>query len=254
MTHMLRRNSMLAITLSASVAALGCALTVAAVQRHSKSEADSPCSNGYVGLTYDDGPSVATTAELLQALGASGLRATMFNQGNNAQAQPELVRQQLAAGMWVGNHTFTHPHLPELAGASASQEIVSTQRVLTDITGQAPTLFRPPYGETNDQVAAAASELKLLEVLWTVDSRDWAGASPTEIVSAAATLQPGGILVMHDWSDASIAAVPGIAEILADKGLCAGRIAPTSRDIVCDTCFGAIFHAVAVKPETGAVE
>jgi peptidoglycan/xylan/chitin deacetylase (PgdA/CDA1 family) len=250
----LSRPAVRVIAWGALLAGLGCALAVAAVQRDEEPAAEDPCRNGYVGLTYDDGPSVSTTTELLEALSASGLRATMFNQGNNAQAHPDLVREQQDAGMWVGNHTFTHPHLPEISEASVLQEIADTQRVLTNITGQAPTLFRPPYGETSDRVRRTASELDLLEVLWTVDSRDWADASATEIVAAAATLKPGGIIVMHEWAEASIDAVPGIADVLADKGLCAGRIAAAPGDIACETCFGAVFHAVAVDPEAAPVE
>jgi peptidoglycan/xylan/chitin deacetylase (PgdA/CDA1 family) len=246
-TRILRRQSILAIALGAVIAAMGLAAPAGAAEDHS-SRGSRSCRNGYVGLTYDDGPGPATTPQLLQALRASHLRATMFNQGNNALANPDLVRDELRAGMWVGNHTFTHPHLPQLTEPAGFQEIASTQWVLTDVTHRVPTLFRPPYGETSDQVRADASRLHLLEVLWTVDSRDWAGASADEIVAAAATLQPGGILVMHDWPPATVAAVPGIARLLAGRGLCAGRIVYTPQDIVCDTCFGATFHAIAVKP------
>lgn len=204
-----------------------------------------PCRNGYVGLTFDDGPS-ATTDQLLAALRASHLRATMFNIGTNAAANPTLVRAQLRAGMWVGNHTNTHPHLTQIGEPAAFDEIAVTQRTLRGITGRRPTLFRPPFGDTNDQVVADASRLRLLEVLWTVDSEDWNSATTEQIVAKAHTLQPGGIILMHDWPPNTIAAVPLIAQDLRARGLCAGRIAFTPRDIP----YGAdhVFHAVAVRP------
>jgi peptidoglycan/xylan/chitin deacetylase (PgdA/CDA1 family) len=203
------------------------------------------CPNGYVGLTYDDGPTVATRQALLGALRAAHLRATFFEIGANAQQNPDLVRAALHSGMWIGNHSFTHPHLPQIGEPAAFTELADTQRVLRSITGRTPELFRPPFGETSEAVRADAARLGLLEVLWTVDSRDWAGASTAEIVAAAATLQPGGIILMHDWAQASLAAVPQIARGLADRGLCAGRIAFTPRDI---PGVGTIFHAVAVAP------
>ena len=225
MTKKSLRTSILAAA-SAAVAALGLAApAVAASDRHHH-HGSSSCRSGYVGLTFDDGPST-TSPQLLHALRASGLRATMFNQGNNALAHPELVRAELRAGMWVGNHTFTHPHLPAIGEPQAFQEIASTQWVLTDVSHRVPTLFRPPFGETSEQVRADASRLHLLEVLWTVDSRDWAGASADEIVAAASTLKPGGIILMHDWPPNTITAVPRISKVLADKGLCAGHIAYT---------------------------
>ena len=222
-----------------AVAALAVASTVTTTPAHAAA-----C-NGYVALTFDDGPSNGNTPALLSALRQAGLRATMFNQGNNAEANPRLVRDQLRAGMWVGNHTFTHPDLTKTPAPQAFQEIASTQWVLTDITRRVPTLFRPPFGATGPQVRADAERMHLLEVLWTVDSRDWAGASAEEIVAAAKTLQPGGILLMHDWPPATIAAVPGIRKVLAERGLCAGRIAYTPREI---SGAGSTFHAVAVRP------
>ena len=117
--------------------------------------------------------------------------------------------------------------------------------VLRNITGREPTLFRPPFGDTNNQIRADEARIGLLEVLWTVDSRDWAGASAQQIAAAAHTLQPGGIILMHDWPPATIQAVPLIARDLAERGLCPGRIVYTPRDIP----FGnQVFHAVAVRP------
>jgi peptidoglycan/xylan/chitin deacetylase (PgdA/CDA1 family) len=202
------------------------------------------CRNGYVGLTFDDGPS-PTAPYLLRALRREGLRATMFNQGNNALARPELVRAERRDRMWVGNHTFTHPHLPQLEEAQRFQEIASTQWVLRDITRREPTLFRPPFGETDDAVRADEDRVGVLEVLWTVDSQDWNGASVDQIVAAAATLEPGGIILMHDWPPNTIEAIPRIAQGLRDRGLCAGRIAYTPEAVP----FGSTtFHARAVKP------
>jgi peptidoglycan/xylan/chitin deacetylase (PgdA/CDA1 family) len=203
------------------------------------------CPNGYVGLTYDDGPTPETTAALLQALKAAHARATFFDLGNNALAHPELVRAQQRAGHWIGNHTMSHPNLPQLGEPAAFQEIADTQKVLRKITGERPRLFREPFGAVSDQVRADVARLHLLEVLWTVDSRDWAGASTDEIVAAAATLQPGGIILMHDWAQASVDAVPRIVGDLRARGLCPGKIAFTPQDIPYGDTF---FHAVAVAP------
>src|SRR5690348_10431121 len=67
--------------------------------------------NGYVGLTFDDGPNPSNTTNLLNALKANGVRATLFNIGQNAQANPSLVQAEKAANMWINNHSWTHPHM-----------------------------------------------------------------------------------------------------------------------------------------------
>ena len=84
-------------------------------------------------------------------------------------------------------------------------------------------------------------------MLATVNSRDYDGASVGEIVAAAGTLRPGGIILMHDWARNTTKAIPRIARVLAKKKLCAGRIRSTTRDV--KAADGkTVFHAVAVKP------
>ena len=203
------------------------------------------CRNGFVGLSFDDGPFATTRAALLDVLTAAHARATFFEIGLRARQNPELVRATLRTGMWIGNHTLTHPHLPQIDSTAAFAEIASTQFVLQQITGRFPELFRPPYGETSEGIRRDLTGAKLLEVLWTVDSRDWAGASATEIRAAAGALQPGGIILMHDGIQPSLDALPRIISDLSSRGLCTGRISYTARDI---SGVGTVFHAIAVKP------
>lgn len=179
---------------------------------------------GHYALTFDDGPCDGSTDALLQALDAVGAVATMFNLGSRAHRHPTLVRDQVAAGHSVGNHTRSHFRLPLLSDDEVRRELASTQRTVQVLTGRLPTLFRPPYGDTDERVAAAASEHGLTEVLWTVDSRDWAGASADEIVAAAQTLEPGGVLLLHDGYDTTIEAVPRIVTTLAQRGLAPGVV------------------------------
>ncbi|MFI7410110.1 polysaccharide deacetylase family protein [Streptomyces sp. NPDC049627] len=183
--------------------------------------------NGYVGLTFDDGPSGNTSA-LLNALRQNGLRATMFNTGQNAAANPAQVRAQVAAGMWVGNHSYTHPHLTQQSRAVIDSEIFRTQQAVAGAGGGTPKLFRPPYGETNATVRAVEAKYGLTEILWNVDSQDWNGASTDAIVQAAGRLTNGQVILMHDWPANTLAAVPRIAQVLAAKGLCSGMISPQS--------------------------
>ncbi|MGX7827668.1 polysaccharide deacetylase family protein [Actinokineospora sp. 24-640] len=183
------------------------------------------CENGYVALTFDDGPIPATTTKLLSALRDSGVRATFFTVGRNIEANPHLQRITQQAGMWIANHTWTHPNLTELPRGEVVTELVKTQVVSLKVTRTWPTLFRPPYGATNAEIAATARRLGMTEVLWTVDSRDWAGVPVTEIVERARALEPGGIILMHDGIQNTIDAVPRVVAELEDRGLCAGRIA-----------------------------
>ncbi|MBF9128272.1 polysaccharide deacetylase family protein, partial [Plantactinospora sp. S1510] len=185
----------LCVTLAAfalAIAAGAVAITVAAPP-----VAAAPC-NGYVGLTYDDGPNAGTTNALLNALTSAGARATFFNIGQKAQQNQALVRAQQSAGMWIGNHSWTHPHLTQMSAAQITSELSQTQQAIQQATGSAPRLFRPPYGETNATLRSVEAQLGLTEVLWSVDSQDWNGASTSQIVQAASQLQNGGVILMHD--------------------------------------------------------
>ena len=170
-----------------------------------------------MALTFDDGPYPSTTPALLAALG--GVRATFFLWGEHAEAHPALVREIAAAGHVIGNHTWTHPRLTGLPPQARDQEVRRTQDLLASLTGVRPVLFRPPYGDTDDAVAETVAAHGLTEVLWTVDTRDWAGASADEIVAAAGRGAPGGVVLLHEGRPATVAAVPRILAALAARGL-----------------------------------
>ncbi|WP_405616678.1 polysaccharide deacetylase family protein [Streptomyces sp. NBC_00076] len=215
------RSPLRALVTALTVLATAATATLAA----GAAPAQAAACNGYVGLTFDDGPSGSTT-RLLDALRQNGLRATMFNQGQYAAVNPSLVRAQVAAGMWVANHSYTHPHLAQLSQAQIDSEISRTQQAIANAGGGTPKLFRPPYGETNATVKSVAARYGLTEIIWNVDSQDWNGASTDAIVQAAARLTNGQVILMHDWSANTLAAIPRIAQGLAGRGLCAGQISP----------------------------
>jgi peptidoglycan/xylan/chitin deacetylase (PgdA/CDA1 family) len=190
--------------------------------------ADAATCNGYVGLTFDDGPNASNTTKLLNALKQNGLRATLFNEGQYAAQYPSQVRAEVAAGMWIGNHSYTHPHLTQLSQSQMDSEISRTQQAISAAGGGTPRLFRPPYGETNSTLKSVEAKYGLREIIWDVDSQDWNGAGVAQIVQAAGRLQNGQIILMHDWPTNTVAAIPQIASNLRSRGLCAGMISPST--------------------------
>lgn len=129
----------------ATAAALAAGLLIAATpSAHAASSSwDGECEAGYVGLTFDDGPTPEYTAPLLSALRENGVRATLFNIGEKAEKNQELVAAEKDAGMWIGNHSWSHPQLTQLPEDDILTELERTQDLLKNITGTAPVLFRP---------------------------------------------------------------------------------------------------------------
>jgi len=225
---MLHPRKYMRTALSSMLAVAGfAAVTVVAITIAAGPSRAATC-NGYVGLTYDDGPMANNTTNLLNALRQNGVRATLFNIGQNAQNNPSLVQAEKAAGMWINNHSWTHPHMTTLSQAQMTSEIQQTQQVITQQTGTAPKLFRPPFGETNATLKAVEAQFGLTEIIWDIDSQDWNGASTDAIVAAAGRLTAGQIILMHDFPANTIAAIPRIVAGLTSRNLCPGMISPTT--------------------------
>ena len=211
--------------LLATAVAVSTAAAITTVVAWAASPASAATCNGYVGLTFDDGPGT-NTGNLLNALRQNGLRATMFNEGQYAAQYPAQVRAQVDAGMWVGNHSYTHPHLTQQTQAQIDSEVSRTQQAIASAGGGTPKLFRPPYGETNSTLQSVLSRYGLTQIIWDVDSQDWNNAGVDAIVQANARLTNGQIILMHDWPANTVAAIPRIAQGLAARNLCAGMISP----------------------------
>ncbi|MEU6854294.1 polysaccharide deacetylase family protein [Actinacidiphila alni] len=221
--------------LVAGLAATGLAVTGLVTATVNSTPSQAATCNGYVGLTFDDGPSNDHTPAVLNALKQNGLRATMFNEGQYAAAYPAQVAAEVAAGMWVGNHSYTHPHLVQESQAQIDSEVSRTQQAIAAAGGGTPKLFRPPYGETNATLQSVEAAHGLTQVIWDVDSQDWNGASVDAIVQANSRLTNGQVILMHEWPANTLAAIPRIAQNLAARGLCAGMISPqTGRAVAPD--------------------
>src|SRR2546423_11552709 len=105
----------------------------------------------------------------------NGLRATMFNEGRFAAADPAGVRAEVSAGMWIGNHSYTHPHLTQLTKAQIDSEISRTQQAIANAGGGTPKLFRPPFGSSNSTVRSVEAKYGLREIIWDISTGDWTG-------------------------------------------------------------------------------
>jgi peptidoglycan/xylan/chitin deacetylase (PgdA/CDA1 family) len=152
----------------------------------------------YVALTFDDGPGPYTERYALRILRQAELRATFFIVGRNIAHWPTTLKRELAFGA-LGDHTWTHPYLPALSPKALKSELASTQTEIQRVTGQRVRLFRPPYGARNAAVDHQAQALGMLEVLWSIDSRDSLGANWLGIAkNVIANLHSGSIVLMHE--------------------------------------------------------
>lgn len=165
-----------------------------------------------VALTFDDGPDPVTTPALLATLASYHAVATFMLWGEHVAADPNLVKQIVAAGHAIGNHTYTHRSLVGLSPGEIQTELTRTDEAVFAATGLRTTFFRPPFGEIDAAVAAAA---RRPAVTWRVDSEDWRSHDAPSIIQRVTTLtQPGDVVLMHDGQPATVQALPEILQRL----------------------------------------
>ncbi|HEX4837592.1 MAG TPA: polysaccharide deacetylase family protein [Solirubrobacteraceae bacterium] len=171
-----------------------------------------------VALTFDDGPGTYTKLAIAK-LRKHRVKATFFAVGRNIELLPQAIREERELGS-VGDHTYTHPLLTALPAAQAESEIVRTQTALERASGRPVFLFRPPYGGRDATIDAIARRHGLLEIMWTVDSRDSLGADYAQIErNVIDSLRPGAIVLMHENHGQTIRALPSIFAALRRKRL-----------------------------------
>ncbi|MDQ0909000.1 peptidoglycan/xylan/chitin deacetylase (PgdA/CDA1 family) [Streptomyces canus] len=169
-----------------------------------------------IAVTFDDGPAAPETATLLTYLAQYRARATFFTVGQNVAAHPDLVRAEARAGHEVGNHSWNHPDLTKLTSEQITYQLSRTSAAIKAATGEAPTLFRPPYGAVNAQVKAATT---LSPVLWDVDTEDWKYPDADKVAQTViAKARRNSVVLMHDIHPTSVAAVPQILRTLTARG------------------------------------
>jgi peptidoglycan/xylan/chitin deacetylase (PgdA/CDA1 family) len=174
-----------------------------------------------VALTFDDGPSPTYTRKILSILRRLHVPATFFVIGIRACQYPSLVREEIGAGMVVGNHSWDHPNSPafaKLGPARIGSEIRQADHCLRSM-GTTPAFFRPPGGSFSPAVIGAAQEMNQRVVLWDVDPRDWApGRTWRQIVrSVLHEVHPGAIVDLHDGGGDRSATVKALPHII--KGI-----------------------------------
>lgn len=178
-----------------------------------------------VALTFDDGPS-RYTRRVLSTLDRLNARATFFLIGYLAERNPHLVRRELAAGMGVANHSYSHPYRPPFdrqPHERIASEIERGRDVLSSL-GAKPTLFRPPGGSFSPLVVDTAETYGQRVVLWSVDPTDWqAGATAKQITRRVlGAVKPGSIVILHDGGgdqSETLKALPAIVKGIRHKGL-----------------------------------
>jgi peptidoglycan-N-acetylglucosamine deacetylase len=174
----------------------------------------------FIAITFDDGPSPENTPRVLKMLRDRNIKATFFLIGQNAAEYPDVVRQILADGHEVANHSWSHPVLSRLSDERVSTEITKCQEAIRSAGGVTPTLLRPPYGALSArQRDWIQSQFGLNIILWSVDPLDWRRPGAAVITKRIiGGTHPGAIILAHDIHRQTVDAMPATLDSLLEKG------------------------------------
>lgn len=172
-----------------------------------------------VALTFDAAWGNEDTQMLIDILGKYNIKATFFVVGEWVDKYPESVKALSDAGHMIQNHSATHPHMPALSRDGMLQEITGCNQKIEALTGQKPTLFRPPYGDYNNTLIEVLKSQNMYCIQWDVDSLDWKDYSADAIQErVVAKTKEGSIILFHNAAKNTPAALPGIIEALLANG------------------------------------
>ena len=170
----------------------------------------------YVALTFDDGPRTDTTTALLDGLRERGASATFFVIGQQIPGNEDLIRRMAGEGHQIGNHTYGHTRLQNARDNTIIEEIHKTEVLLSGVVGPGEFWLRPPYG----QVDKSRSDLiKTPMVYWSLDPEDWKLLNTGKVVEyVLERIQPGDIVLLHDFYPTSVEAALQIIDTLQPQG------------------------------------
>ena len=160
-----------------------------------------------VALTFDDGPS-DWDLQYLAVLNQYRVRATFFETGAHAAANPDVARALAQGGQVVGSHSYDHNYPSAVPGGWTLNylldQIDRSDAAISAATGQRVCFYRPPGGYMTN-VAEAAAARGLTVVSWSIDTLDWKQPGQDSVPSvdaivAAATAANGAqhpIVLLH---------------------------------------------------------
>lgn len=174
-----------------------------------------------IALTFDDGPGPYTPA-VLRTLRRLRAPATFFQVGQSISTFRTSAVSELRGRYPIGDHTQNHVQLARFGMADQRGQILKAAAAIRSYGAPFPRLFRPPYRSFNRTTLDVMRQLRMVMILWTVDSGDYMrGPAATIAKSVLTAAKPGGIVLMHDAGGTrthTIAALPAIVRGLRRRG------------------------------------
>jgi peptidoglycan-N-acetylglucosamine deacetylase len=195
-----------------------------------------PLDDHEVVLTFDDGPILPYSNQILDILASQCVKATYFLVGEMAKAYPAAVRRIRDEGHTIGTHSEDHPlrfdHISdEKVRWEIDTGIDNVSAALGEAGGLAPFFRIPGFGRT-DVVESELAARSLVVFSTDTVADDWhRHIAPTQIIARAMSrleAKGKGMLLLHDIHPWTVAALPGLLKALKDKGFRIVQVVPSA--------------------------
>ena len=172
-----------------------------------------------ISISFDCAWGTEHTDDILNALRVSNVHATFFMVEFWAEKYPEYVKKIDGQGHEIGTHSSTHSYMSKQNAEEIKLELTTSSEAIENVTGKKVELFRPPYGDYDNELIKTASELGYYTIHWDTDSLDWKDLSATDIAMRVINgVKSGSIILMHNNGLHTAESVPIILETLKNKG------------------------------------
>ena len=175
-------------------------------------------------LTFDAGYENGCTAQILDVLKDHAVPAAFFLVGNYLERNPDLVQRMVDEGHTVGNHTWSHPDMSQIADRDAfAKELEQVEAKYQEITGQElEKYYRPPQGIYSEENLTMAKELGYKTVFWSLAYVDWNNDAQPTAEEAFSKLIPrihnGAVILLHSTSKTNAAILDELLTKWEDLG------------------------------------
>ena len=158
------------------------------------------CNKKLVALTFDDGPTIGITDQVLDVLQENEVVASFFLIGQQITDETRyLVKRAHDMGCSIENHSKTHQSMPKQSRQEIVEEIQYTTDLIEEITGEKPVFFRPPYIDYDQKMY----DLIDLGFICGYGCEDWVPSVTVKerVDRVLHDANPGFIVLLHDMSD-----------------------------------------------------
>lgn len=172
-----------------------------------------------VAITFDDGPDVETTENLLNILEKHQIKAAFFCIGSKINGNEQILREVVEKGHIVGNHSWSHAYLFDfyLPGRMI-REINQTDAVIENVTNSQVKYFRPPFGVTNPFLLRALKKTGHTVIGWSLKTFDTTSNSQNILYRIESQLKNGDIILLHDANRITLNLLEEIIQKIKEKG------------------------------------